>query len=105
MEASAARDATLPVCPIRVSGTALTEADCHTCIIPDAPCSPGPVPGLQMSITVAGCINFVRDPGSFHCLWFADGDPIQIDVQKYGYFGASSTCASNPGRVICGGGL
>ena len=92
------------ICPIRVSGTYLIEADCYACIQPGAECGflyPATVPPTVSApqLTAQDCANLVRGgtgpSSSLWCQWYADDARITDD-------GAIQTCKSNPGRVVCG---
>jgi hypothetical protein len=82
-------------CPIRVSGTNLTEADCYACV--DRRCVNIAIIGGGSALDT--CIRFTQLNPSVYCEWYADGVPFD----KQGAIAA--TCKSNPGRVICAGGI
>jgi hypothetical protein len=92
-------DGAPPACPIRVSGTVLTERDCYACIrsdhcgwFVDSFVLPGP-------FTPESCLTSVNIPSSFWCVWYADNAPAAADKPTM------ITCKTNPGRVECGAGL
>ena len=92
-------DGGAPVCPIRVSGTDLTEADCYACIQPGAEC--GSVTNLLGSLTVEICVARATSTWrpSVWCKWYADGaDAHAINNVQF--------CkVPSGGTVWCGGGV
>jgi len=92
-----ASDGAAPVCPILVSGTDLTEADCYACIRSDQCVSIFQSPTL---FPPEKCVDSVKAnaPSSSWCVWYADDAPVDRNT-------AFVTCKTSPGRVVCGGGL
>lgn len=93
-------DGATPVCTA-VPGTPLTAAECAVCIPPDTHCTPSPLgsmSGLELALSTCGSTDPTLST-SFHCEWFPDG------MSYYKSWGAQVTCYSNPGHVVCGGGL
>jgi hypothetical protein len=92
-------DGAVPVCPIRVSGTRVSGANCYACIPPDTQCDPAPPGSPLQGVNAAACAGLFSSSSDFSCEWYADGVPINKQ------WGVQITCNSNPGRIICGGGL
>ena len=91
---AAPSDGAAVFCPIRVSGTLLTEADCYACIIPGIRCDTVGSTTLP-PINADACVRLVTTNGTFWCAWYADDALV-------GRASATIFCRSNPGRVVCG---
>jgi hypothetical protein len=51
------------------------------------------------TLTAADCAGIFTTNYNFQCEWYPDG----VAINKS--WGVQITCLSNPGRIICGGGL
>jgi hypothetical protein len=94
----AVSDGGTAVCPIQVSGTDLTEADCYACIQPGAECRNLFSTSLSLpSLNAKACAGLVvgGPQSSLWCVWYADDASATRP-------GGMQTCKSNPGRVECG---